>query len=309
MKNQWSVLSSLTLVFVGLIVLHTNAEELKKFIPSSSELSGFKMTEEPEYYNQENLWDYINGSAPGYLAYGFQKMVTFIVMNLENRLELAIDIYDMGDTLSAFGIYSVERSPDGRPVNFGCDGFQSDNTLYFWKNKYYVKLMAYDVTPEMGHSLSHLARIIAQKIPEGGKLPRLFSIFPPKGLVKRSERYIPQDVLGQDYFKHGYSMEYDRDDNKYQVFLICGKNRNKAKENFQEYLKYLSTTDRITHENLEIGDIGIAGTHSYYGTVLFARKGAFIIGVLGCDDQQEAQVIIRGMFTQLSEVTRSGEER
>lgn len=301
MKNQWSVLSPLILVFVVAIVLHTDAEELKKFIPSSSELSGFKMTEEPEYYHQENLWDYMNGSAPGYLAYGFQKMVTFIVMNLENRLELAIDIYDMGDTLNAFGIYSVERSPDGLPVLFGCDGFQSDNALYFWKNKYYVKLMAYDVTSETGQSLSRLAGIIAQKIPKGGRLPRLFSIFPQRGLVERSQRYIPQDVLGQNYFRHGYSIEYDRDDNKYQVFLICGKNGNKAKENFQEYLNYLSTAGRITHENLEIGDIGIAGTHNYYGTVLFARKGAFIIGVLGCDDRQEAQGIIMGMFTQLSE--------
>jgi len=303
MKNQWSVLSSLTLVFVCVSVLHSNAEELKKFIPSSSELSGFKMTEKPEYYNQENLWDYMNGSAPGYLAYGFQKMVTFIVTNLENRLEFTIDIYDMGDTLSAFGIYSVERSPEGRVVRYGCDGFQSDNTLYFWKNKYYVKLMAYDVTPETGQSLSLLARIIAQKIPKGGKLPHLFSIFPPKGLVEKSERYIPQDVLGQDYFRHGYSIEYERDDKKYQVLLICGKNANKVKENFQEYLEYLSTTGRITHENLEIGDIGIAGTHSYYGTVLFAREGAFIIGVLGCEDQQEAQGIIGEMFTKLLSTT------
>ena len=68
------------------------ATELKTLVPSSHEFTDFKITHGAEYYTEENLWDYINGAAPAYLAYGFEEMATMQVKNLKNHIEVVIDI-------------------------------------------------------------------------------------------------------------------------------------------------------------------------------------------------------------------------
>lgn len=307
MKYRISISASLTLVLLSTIIGNINAEELKSLIPLRSELTGFEITEGPKYYDQDNLWDYINGGAQAYLAYSFEEMVTFTVMNSKDRLEIVADIYDMGDSLNAFGIYSVERSPDGHAVQFGSDGFRSDIMLYFWQGRYYVKLIAYEVTPETAKALSRLAQIITQKIPGKGGRPRLFSIFPEKGQLRGSERYIARDVLGQHYFANGYRMEYDQDDDVYQIIVIRAEKPEAAKQHFQRYLSFVGTVGQVTHERLEIGEQAFAGTDHYYGTILFARKGAYIIGILGLDSQQGAQEILTVVFSRLANMT-GGEE-
>jgi hypothetical protein len=298
MKDYIPILISLMLVLVNAVVI--KAEELKSVIPLSSELTDFRMNQKLEYYNKENLWRYINGSASSYLAYGFEEMVTFQVMNLKNRLEIVVDIYDMGNSLNAFGIFSVERVPEGRDLEFGIDSFQYDNTLFFWQDKYYVKLMAYDMTPKTVQFLSLLAQIMTQKIPEKGKRPHLLTVFPEKGRLKKSERYIKRDVLGQEYFADGYSIDYDRDNNQYKIFLICGKSPKETKQSFQKYLAFIKTVGHITDKHIKIGEQAFAGTHNYYGKVLFARKGRYIVGFLGFDNQNFAQEIIISMFSRLT---------
>lgn len=297
MKDYISILLSLMLVLANAMVI--KAEELKSLIPLSSELAGFKITQESEYYNKENLWRYMNGGAPGYLAYGFEEMVTFHVVNLKNRLEIVIDIYDMGNNLNAFGIYSVERVSEGRDLEFGIDSFQYDTTLFFWQDKYYVKLMAYDMTPETAQSLSRLAQIITQKIPKKDKRPHLFTVFPEKGRLKKSERYIKCDVLGQEYFADGYSVDYDRDNNQYKIFLIRGRNPKETEQNFKKYLTFIKVVGHVTDDHIKVGEQAFAGTHNYYGRVLFARKGPYIIGVVGFDNQNITQEIIALMFSRL----------
>ncbi len=275
------------------------ATELKTLVPSSREFTDFKITHGAEYYTEENLWDYINGAAPGYLAYGFEEMVTMQVKNLKNHIEVVIDIYDMGNHLNAFGIYSVERVPDGRDLKFGVESFQYDTTLCFWQDKYYVKLMSYDMKPETAQSLSSLATLITQKMPKKGEPPYLFSIFPAEGRLKKSERYIKCDVLGQAYFTDGYSVEYDYENNHYKIFLIHHKDPLETEKNFHKYLVFIKTIGQITDENIKIGEEAFAGIHDFYGRVLFARKGPYIIGVLGFDKKKSAQDIINLMFARL----------
>lgn len=303
MQSRIPLLTSLVLIVVFSLVSSTKAEKLQRVIPLASELAGYRITEGPTYYNRVNLWQYINGSAPGYLAYGFKEMVTFIVLHQGDNHEIVIDIYNMGTSQNAFGIFSVERPTAGRDIALGVDGFQSEATLFFWQDTYYVKLSADEVTPQTTASLPLLAQIIAQKIPQKGERPRLFAIFPKKGQVQKSQRYLRRDVLGQDYFTNGYSIDYHEADHKYQILLINAENSQKAKQNFQKYFTFLKTVAPITPEQPTPGLQAFAGTHNYYGKVFFARQGAYIIGALGLDNQQAARDIISAMFVRLTAIT------
>ena len=299
MRGSFAIIAASLLLLVTGRTLH--ATELKSLIPSSPDLTGFTITHDPEQYTKENLWDYMNGGAPGYLAYGFEEMVTLQVKNLKNHSEIVVDMYDMGNQLNAFGIYSVERIPEGRDLTFGVDSFQYDTTLCFWQDKYYVKLMSYDMQPETAQSLSHLAALITQKMPKKGEPPHLLSIFPAEGRVKKSERYIKCDVLGQAYFTDGYSVDYDNGNNQHKIFLIHGKDPQEAGKNFHTYRDFIKTIGQITDEDIKIGDQAFAGTHNFYGRVLFARTGSYIIGVVSFNKQKSAQDTINLMFSRLKQ--------
>lgn len=277
------------------------ATGLKQHIPSSPELTGFTITHDPAYYTRETLWDYMNGGAPGYLAYGFEEMATLQVKSLTNHSEMTVDIYDMGSHLNAFGIYSVERIPGARDLPFGAESFHYDTTLCFWQDRYYVKLMAYEMKPETVQSLSAVAALITRKLPKGGETPPLLSVLPQEGRVKNSERYIKSDVLGQAYFNDGYSVEYEKGNRKHTIFLINGKDPREAGNNFQTYRSFIKTIGQITEEAIRLGDEAFAGTHTFYGRVLFARKGSFIVGVVGLHQQNRAHDTVRLIFSRLEQ--------
>jgi len=130
------------------------AEGLQERIRSKGEPADFRITEKPVTYNRDTLWEYINGGAVGYLAYGFKEAITYTTAHHESGLEFVVDIYDMGRQIHAYGIYSLERSQEGVAVEWGCDGILYGNALYFWQDRYYVKIMAYDVAQETDKLLS-----------------------------------------------------------------------------------------------------------------------------------------------------------
>ena len=292
------IAASLLFLFTGSIL---PATELKSLIPSPSEFTGFTITHEAEYYSKENLWDYMNGGAPGYLAYGFEEMVTLQVKNLKNHHEIVVDMYDMGNHLNAFGIYSVERIPGGRDLPVGVDSFHDDTTLCFWQDKYYVKLLSHDRQPETVQSLSRLASLIAGKMPKKGEMPHFFNIFPAERRVKKSERYIRGDVLGQAYFADGFSVEYNSTANHHKIFLINTSGTREARQDFEKYRDFIKTIGQVTDEAIPLGEAAFEGTHNFYGRVLFARTGSHIIGVVGINKLQRAQDVINLMFSRLKQ--------
>jgi len=281
------------------VALQLNATDIKKLVPTADELAEFKLTEEPMYYNADNLWDYINGAAPSYLAYGFNEVVTFILMHQQDSTEFVVDIYEMADTLNAFGIYSIEKAPQAESVAIGSQAFQAGNTLFFWQDKYYVKLIAYDDSPAVDAALTKIGKTVSQKLPQNGRQPHLFTVFPRENQIKGSERYQAQDVLGQSYLKNGFRLNFQQGDQTYFVFLIQSHHSEATRDQFQKYQNYIQRSGQITDKALNLGEEAFAGTDDYYGKILFARQGVNIIGVLGHPQPNRAPKIIQEMFSRL----------
>jgi hypothetical protein len=161
--------------------------------------------------------------------------------------------------------------------------------------------MSHDMQPETAQSLSRLAALIARKMPKKGEPPHLFSIFPAEGRVKQSERYIKSDVLGQAYFTDGYSVEYESTTDHLKIFLINSKGLQEARQNFHTYRDFIKTIGQITGEDIKLGEQAFAGTHTFYGRVLFARTGSYIIGVVRFNQQSSAEDTINIMISRLKQ--------
>lgn len=289
-------------VMVCLVISLSNlvsAGDLKERLPSAGELSDFMITEEPVTYHPTNLWKYINGGASIYLAYDFEELVTFTTIHKNSRIEIVVDIYDMAKPINAYGIYSVQQCPDGKPIEWGCDGSLCGGSLYFWQDRYYVKLIPYYITPRADKLLPELAGTISRKLPDVKVLPRQLAVFPEDGRIKNSDRYMKKDILGQDYFQNGFRMEYDLKGQQYTILLIEGTTPQETARNFKRYRAYLDEEGKIIEKISGVGVESFHGEDRYYGTVVFARRTRFIIGVLGLKDVQANKNIIKTMFGKL----------
>ncbi len=280
------------------------AEDLKERIRMKWELADFRIAEKPVTYYRDTLWEYINGGAVGYLAYGFKEAIMFTTTHHESGLEFVVYIYDMGKQVHAYGIYSLERSQEGVAVEWGSDGLLYGSALYFWQNRYYVKIMAYDIAQETDKLLSKIAGSISRKLPDVGASPKQLAVFPENGRIKNSDRYIKTDVLGQDYFHDGFRMEYDRKGQRYTIYLIEGTTREKTALNLNKYRAYLNEMSKSGNELTGVGEQAFTGKDSFYGPVILSRKNRFIIGVFGLPDATAARNIIQTMLGKLEKIDK-----
>ena len=76
-----------------------------------------------EIYTVETLYEKINGRAPAYFQFNFQELTSrsFLVDGTAGDF---IDAYlfEMDSPINAFGIFSIERSEAGAPLDFIADG-------------------------------------------------------------------------------------------------------------------------------------------------------------------------------------------
>src|SRR5665647_1288072 len=133
------------------------------------ELKGYKKTTSYPVYLPENLWDFINGAADTYLAYGFVDLHVSEYKKGKNVIKL--EIYRHSDNIMAFGIYSTERSPSFRFINLGSQGYIADGAINFFKGNYYVKIRTYSKNESTLKSAESLAAKVSEMLTGGKEMP------------------------------------------------------------------------------------------------------------------------------------------
>lgn len=149
-------------------------------------------------YNRSTLFDYIDGGAELYLSYGFKEVVTRTYKN-EGKPDIVVDIFDMTTSPNAFGVFS--QSMETVDKSFGQGSQISKGLLIFWKDHYYVSMMAHPETDESRKALQTLAAMIDGSITKEGPLPEIIELLPEKALVRKSIRYFRHHAwLNAHYF-------------------------------------------------------------------------------------------------------------
>jgi len=218
-------------------------QNLLKFLPSTGEVKGWQRDDSPQEYRGEDLYEYINGGAEIYHDYGFKQVV---VQDFRNRNEKAIslEIFEMEDAESAFGIYTFKTRSEDKKVSFGSDGQLSDYYLNFWKGNLLVTITGFDEDKETIEGLRELARAVDAKIKIKGEKPRLASVLPEEGLLLTSIKYF-QGNLGlynsypfftKDVFhlKEGIKGDYK---GEYTVYIVNSKGSEDEQKKFDDVMR------------------------------------------------------------------------
>lgn len=235
---------------------------------------GWSQQGETRTYTADNLFEYVDGNAEGYLIYGFVKMTG--ISCTKGPVNFTIDISDMGDADSAFGMFSANRDPRRPSEKIGMGGQIVPRRAAFAKGRYYVEVGANpegDYTAALREWTSALEKIV-----EGSStLPVAISWFPAEN--QKSLRLIPESVLGLRLLKRGYTAQYDYG----KAFLVLEPSDASAIEVMQKLrVRFGETTPaNLADEAFQLND-------AYLGRMCLFRKGRYIGGYANVTDGQDA---------------------
>jgi len=242
--------------------------------PTCNLVPGWTPQGEARSFVADNLFEYMDGNAEGYLLYGFQSMHG--VTCLKGGVTLVIDISDFGDADSAYGMFCANRDLRQPPAKLGMGGQIVPRKAIFAKGPYYVEVAA---EPEGDHTATLQAWTAAlEKIAAGTNDPPVaLSWFPAAG--QQSLRLVPESVLGIRLLKRGYVAQYDFG----KAFVVTEASAESAAAVMQKLRERFGETAKAP-----IADDAFQVTDKYLGRVCMVRKGRYLAGYGNLADGQDA---------------------
>ncbi len=150
---------------------------------------------EDAIYDAESIFDYIDGHAEVYLAYGMERCLARRYRGPEGEPDIVLDVFELPSSEAAFGVFTHE--PDGEPVELGQGGLEQAGWLRFWKGRFFVSLYPEGESRRAVEVAREVASAVADSITRRGSRPPLVEALPAEGLDRRSIRWVMSpEVLG-----------------------------------------------------------------------------------------------------------------
>lgn len=131
-------------------------------------------------YTPENLFDLLNGGAEVYRSFNV-RLVVNRRYGKPDAPDIMVDLFDMASSADAFGAYHHDMR-EGETADVGHESERMGSALFFWKDRYYVSILAMRETQETERAVLALGRAIAANIPNPGVKPEILSWLPREGL-------------------------------------------------------------------------------------------------------------------------------
>lgn len=171
-------------------------ESLRSYLPEK--IGGWKAVGEPEFYDRETIFKYIDGAGEVYRQYDFRQLLVRKYTD-ESGLIITTELFDMGSPQDAYGIFSHSRDEVDAGIGQGSE-FKG-GLLSFWKGKYFACVYSDDQSAQSDDCVTDLAGEIDSLIPEEGDVPEIISYLPNEGLAESRIRFFHRNTsLNLHYF-------------------------------------------------------------------------------------------------------------
>ncbi|MCX6222624.1 MAG: hypothetical protein NTZ69_16770 [Bacteroidia bacterium] len=241
-------------------------------------LNGWQSDGKVQAFNKDNLFEHIDGAAEFYLSYGFESLQ--VASWKSDGSELTVEVYDHGDPLHAFGIYSIERSAKAETSPVGLEGYGDAATFNFVAGKFYVKINSTQIEKVAGFSLKSFATKFAKTLCTNPEYPKVIGLFPKENLQPNTCQYIPTEFMGLGFLGSAVRAKYSLNGAEVTLFIIERADRAEVEK---MVLKYISYTDSKIKKVVE-GDFLLKDP--FNGNVFLRWKGNYLLGASGFSDQK-----------------------
>ncbi|MDZ7336596.1 MAG: hypothetical protein ONB32_15705 [candidate division KSB1 bacterium] len=242
------------------------------------DISGWQPISDVMSYTPENLYEYIDGAADQFIAYGFVELLSRDLAS--DSLQVTVDIYDMGELLNAYGIYRNERPRNVATMAIGTEAYIAPpyQALMF-KANYYVKINAFEGEINSENVLG-LLKALAAALPGETEFPEQLSQLPATGRIQDSEGYTRQAFIGLPELNRCLYAFYQADSKQFRHFVLLPDENINQTEIWQELSQKWR---RIQHNNRFV----LFRSVPYVGLIGVIQVGQKIVGVTDCEDQAE----------------------
>ena len=264
-----------------------------KIMPAPSCAEGWTLDGNVTFFDKDSLFDRINGESELYFPYGFEKLAYARYESKQNpAIAVDADVYTMGSLLDAFGMFANYRRKDSVEAGVGAEGTVTPSQLLFYQDRYLVRLQVTGATTVDQTVLRACAGAIAKNLPPGSGRPKELDAFAVPAVVKKSERYVAQSLLGYDFFHAGLIADALLNGVPAQVFLVPERSRDAARKTFDRYRTYLKQSGSDVRVTEAQGRNLLEAIDPLYGTVLVEQAGRYLIGAVRVKDGMAAKQLI-----------------
>ncbi len=228
-------------------------------------------------YAADNLYDYMDGNSEGYLIYGFQQMNG--VTCKKGDVSFVVDMSDMPDPESAWGLYASNRDPRLPAESLGMGGQVVPQRGVFSKGSRFVEISASPSNIDHSAAIRTFLKAIEAKLDGCSDPPAPLGWFPTEGLDAASLRLVPQSVLGLSILKRGYLAKYDYA----RAFVVQNASPEAATQVMAKLQQRFGDTQTVA-----VGDNAFQANDKYLGRLLFLRKGPYVAGFANLKDGFDA---------------------
>jgi hypothetical protein len=137
--------------------------KLASWLPESGDAPGWMKVGETRMFEAADLWKYVDGDAERYLRAGVRRTLT-ANYRYRDTVEAVADIYLMDAPQGAAMVFESEPSAGSRPVALGDAGRSYGQSLTFHRGPFFVRLTAYQDTPQTEAALVNLAQAIERRL-------------------------------------------------------------------------------------------------------------------------------------------------
>lgn len=285
------------LVISGCAKKEIGSDKMEKFLPI---VNGWQLIESPKVYTHDNLYDYIDGNCELYFSYGFKSLVSASYKNDKAPEQtVTVDIYDMGTSLSAFGVYSSQSHRDYSYQAIGCEAIVSPQQIRLWQDRFQVEINSSAENSE--EILSQMARAVSQNLPACQPLAEL-NWLPPQDQIPHTLKYVAEGFLGQNVLPGGLEALYKIDDQEVRGFAAKCENAEAAKLGLQKYAEA-----QRGFQGAEVQDKGnhFESYHQYTGYVWAGFAGPWFYGAISSRSADDCRKIAEAIGKNLQAVKNS----
>lgn len=256
--------------------------------PDCSLAPGWQQDGPVRSYVADNLFDYMNGNAEGYLIYQFQRMSG--VTCKKDGVTLVFDVSEMASPDMAYGIFAANRDLRRPAVRIGMGGQIVPRKAIFAKDRYYVEIAA---NPAGDHTeaLRAFSTAMEKKIQGRSELPDAIGWFPTENLVADSIRMVPESVLGLRILRRGWLALYESG----KAFLLPEADPQAAAQVFEKFKARIGQT-----RTAKIGDEGFLATDKYLGGLAVFRKGRYVGGFANLKEGQDGTALAAALASKVN---------
>jgi hypothetical protein len=281
-----------------ILVLHVPfstlaADGMEDLIPPDSCGTLWKIEGKALFYDRDTLSDRIDGEAELYFPYGFDRLAAARYASGKSPgTGMDVEIFRMGSLLDAFGMYANYRQRDSQALPIGAESNLSASQLFFYQGRHFIHIQITGTEDANMDALAECGRAVASRMPGNKSRPTELSVIDRPEVVKGTERYLPQSLLGYDFLNKGIIADAVVEGASLQIFLLLGTTAQSASAAFDHYRSQL-----VQGKIDPVGDSTsfLEGVDPLYGPVMILKRGKCLAGALKFNGKKGIRVLLESV--------------